>query len=262
MSLVYLLTSLPALELGTAPPLSRATFAEMVRDILAPRDRLEVEQALLLDEVAETVSLRFRTMVHQPLDEKNSELGEIMRHRALEADRKGNLMPPWILKERPLHLMARYWFQKAYSFSHSAFMRDYVRMWLNLEEMIAGCLCKQEGMDHAAFMLHMEGGFDSTWKVMVQSWDQADLGLSSRLRNFDYVRETLQMDDLLEMERRFDELRWKLIDRCLGPDPFSIDQVLAYFFRLRLVERVAARDAEAGRAFLDEILELKPEKTS
>ena len=261
MSLVYLLTSLPAVELGAPPPMTRAAFAETARTHLVGSARREIEQALLLDEVERTVYYRKRTLIGLPPDDTDRSIEDITRERAHHADSHGHLMPPWVLKARPLHLLLRYWFQKAYTFSHVPFMQDYIRMWLNLEEMIAGCLCKQEGMERAAFMTHMEGGFDSTWKVMVQSYDQPDLGLGNRLRNFAYVREICQMEDVAEMERRFDQLRWSLIDRCLGPGSFTIDEVLAYFFRLRLVERAAARDEVRGMEILDAILTHDGEKT-
>jgi len=254
MSLVYLLTSLPALELGESPPMSLTEFAVTARTHLVGSARREIEQALLLDEIERTAHFRNRVMLNLPADDQDHAIEDLTRERAHLADTHGHLMPPWALKQRPLHLLLRYWFQKAYRFSHAPFMREYIRMWLNLEEMIAGCLCKQENMERAAFMSHMEGGFDSTWKVMVQSYDQPDLGLGNRLRNFNYVREICQLADVAEMERRFDQLRWALIERCLGPDPFTVDQVLAYFFRLRLVTRVAARDETRGMEILDAIL--------
>ncbi|MDJ0837705.1 MAG: DUF2764 family protein [Acidobacteriota bacterium] len=261
MSLIYLITSLPVVEPGQPPPLGMDEFAATARSHLEGADRHELEQVLLVSEIDKTILARNRKMLGLPIDSQDTPFEEYQRQRALAADREERLLPAWALKDRPMHLLLRYWFQKVYKHARSHFLKRYSALWLNTEEMLAGLLCKLEGMDPQKFLTQMEGGIDSTWKVIMAHYGDHDLGIAGRLRNYPEVREVLQMTDLAQMEQRLDVLRRRLIDRCLGTETFSIGQVLAYYFRLRLVHREAARDAEKGRAMLDDILQFSPETT-
>lgn len=255
MSLVYLLTALPRLSLGEEPPLSLAEFAARARADLRGHHREDLEQVLLLNEIDHTVLVRNRAMLGLPVDEDDTPLEEYQMARLLRAEQQGHLLPPWVLKSRPMHLLLRYWFQKAYRHAHCHYLKNYIRVWLNTEEKLAGLLCKLEDMPQAAFEKHMEGGFDSIWRVMMQRYSEPDLGIGNRLRHFDDVKAMLQDADLARMESRLDEVRATQIDRFLGSDPFGVDHLLAYALRLRLVHRVAARDVTRGAAVLDQILQ-------
>ncbi len=117
------------------------------------------------------------------------------------------------------------------------FLKQYARMSLNLGETLTGLLCKQEGLTFDRLRAHMKGGFDSTWRVILDHYDSPDLGLSKRLSFFNEVAELVGLDDFMEMERRLNRLRWKLIESCTGVEVFSIDMVLAWFLKLRILER-------------------------
>ncbi len=52
----------------------------------------------------------------------------------------------------------------------------------------------------------------------------------------------------LGREQALDRIRWSVLDELVGPEPFSAAAVLAYGVKLRIAERWATLDAEAGQA--------------
>lgn len=63
----------------------------------------------------------------------------------------------------------------------------------------------------------------------------------------------------MERERAIDRLRWQQIETLTGYDPFSSDAVLAYALKLRLAERWARLEDEAGLERADRMVENEPE---
>jgi hypothetical protein len=78
---------------------------------------------------------------------------------------------------------------------------------------------------------------------------------ASRLLH-DHTEYTTQIDDdiekawtqptPLEREKALDHLRWNLLDNLQGPDPFSLNVLLAYTVKRRLAQRWSSMDADAG----------------
>jgi hypothetical protein len=71
------------------------------------------------------------------------------------------------------------------------------------------------------------------------------------------LRENLPKIDtqnLVEFERKLDELRWQKTDELSADDYFGFASVLAYLVRLKIVERWAKLDPETGRKMYQKIL--------
>ena len=67
--------------------------------------------------------------------------------------------------------------------------------------------------------------------------------------------------DILTGERAIIDVQWRKIGELPVPDLFSAETVMAFYLRLRLLEREHSWDLERGQAVLDEIQEL-PELAS
>jgi len=253
MSLIYLITSLPSLKLGAKSTMTRSEFTRAARELLTGQDRSELELAFQIEEVETTTNLIQASKLG--LESAIENLDEHQQSRRRDADREGRYLPAWIVKDRPHQLLMRYWYQCVRKRAHSSFLRDYARQNLNLEEMIAALICRQQDLDHSAFVAQMEGGFDSTWKMIMTRLDEPDMGISRRYSGYHHLRETLELEDFVQMEKRLNRLRWQIIDRCLSTELFSIDAVLAFYFRLRIIERESSWSEEQGSAILDQILQ-------
>lgn len=71
----------------------------------------------------------------------------------------------------------------------------------------------------------------------------------------DAVAEAFAAATPLDRERALDRLRWRLLDELAGFDPFAPEAMFAYGLKLRLAEKWARLDGDAGRRALDAAVE-------
>ncbi len=242
MSLVYLITGLPRLSLNHAPPINREQFKARALANMGRGSGLRDLNLLLLLEDVEAATGR-----------ANAE--QLGLHPPEDAKPMGRKLPTWLSEDRPHHVLSRLWRRRLYQYASSHFLKNWSRESLNLEELIAALLCRAEGMTQTDFLIQMEGGFDSTWKMSISHYEDPDMGLSKRLNYYQYVAEALRMEDFEAMERRLDSLRWRMIEACLGLETFSNDVVLAYYLKLRILERRFGRSEERGREIMESLLQ-------
>jgi hypothetical protein len=85
-----------------------------------------------------------------------------------------------------------------------------------------------------------------------------DFGLAERLPWIERVLH-LPEGDFVERERRLDLLRWDMLDELTTFSYFRIETLLAFYLRLRIVERWAGLDPKTGRDRLAALVQgLKP----
>lgn len=254
MSLVYLITSLPLMRPGTPPPLSRAELVRKARAALEGDDRGELELALLLEEIEETC----RLMAEAGDDVSSSELTTILRTKRRRTP-DGPLpaeLPDWVMMPLPQHVLHRRWHHVLYERATSDFLKGFAQFNVDLQETLTALLARRERMPKEQFLQQMEGHFDSTAEVLVRKAGDEELGVEKRHAWFPRVKAALELDDLVEMERALDRLRWEEYERLRGLDPFSIDAVFAFYFQLRILEREASWDPAEGERRLDAALAL------
>ncbi len=256
-ALVYLVTRLPELKLGVRPPISRESFIHMARSHLEGQARRDLELALRVEDVEQVT--RKRNLSLLGMSGAGTNTAEIPHRQQRLVDDSGG-HPDWFPRARPHHLLMRLWYQNLYQNARSSFLRAWARADLNLTEAIAGLLCKQAGMSAESFMIHMEGGFDSSWRVIVKHYESDGIGLANRFSWYETLAEALQLEDFGEMERQVNRIRWQVIEACSGIDLFSVDTVLAYYFKLRIAEREGSWDEGKGAEILREILEFSLEE--
>lgn len=69
------------------------------------------------------------------------------------------------------------------------------------------------------------------------------------------VADAFSKPDPLERERALDRCRWRLLDELTREEPFGLGTLLAYAIRLRMAQRWAGREEDAGQARLDVTLD-------
>lgn len=257
MSLVYLVTSLPRLHYGEAAPLSREELVKRARVALDGGAREELERALLIEEIEETCRLMSEAQRENPAL-PSGELTGILRTKRRPSP--GALpaadLPDWVMMPLEPHVLYRRWFHMLYERATSDFLKGYARFSVDLKETLTALLAVRESMPRAQFLKQMEGHFDSTAEVLVKRFDGGDLGIEKRHAWFPAVKAALGMDDLVEMEKALNRLRWDEYQRLQGLELFSIDTVLMIYFQLRILEREASWDRVEGERLLEAALAL------
>lgn len=79
------------------------------------------------------------------------------------------------------------------------------------------------------------------------------------LRTVHAVTDAFSKDNPREREAALDRLRWVLAEEAAGGDLFGIDALLAYAVKLKLAERWAKFDRDAGRRRVERLINMKSE---
>ncbi len=255
MSLIYLVTRLPRLTLGEPAPMSRADFILMARDALEGTDLVEFERAAMLEEVEETVRTLHRAR-QEASQGRAVERGVYARlHRRPTAlGRAVRDLPDWVLEPAPQHVLLRRYWQRLIQESRSKFMRDYANFLVDIEESSTALRCQREQLSRSEFLEQMSGHFDLSSRVIVDHYEQPDLGIATRFAWWPRLIAALDDEDRVEGERALHRLRFAAIEQIRSTDTFSIDVVLASYFQLRIVERESSWDKDKGLAVLDQVL--------
>lgn len=260
MSLVYLITALPALKRGEHPALSRSLFLEKVTNILDLDLSLshDFNLVLLLEEVNETIKTQANAIASEPEISKEGLKAALRAHRQTpKFDLCDHL---WALCPMPYHALRRKWYQSVYDEAKSRFFKSWVSFSLNLDEVVAAILAKHNEVKSDDYLSQLEGRFDSSSLVIRNHYDEPGLGVDQRFSWFDEVKKALSSQDFMELEMSLNTIRLKEIDALLGPDLFSLDQVIAYYFKLTIIERESRFSFAHGKKILDSILNFETEE--
>lgn len=250
MSLVYLITSLPPVQRGEEPPITRAALVQRCREHLVGRDRAELELLLQIESVEETVRLTL-TAELAGLDAEAT-VATIVNDRrdGIPIDR----LPSWLLRPSPQHELLRRHFHDVIERAQTEFLRSWAHFRVDIGEVITGALCRQQGRTREAFLTQMQGSFDASCQRIIANWDDPLLGLGQRFNWVSRVIKALDDDDMLAMSRTLDDVTWDRIEALTPPDTFCIETVLALYLHLRICERQALWNAERGVDMLNRIL--------
>lgn len=87
-----------------------------------------------------------------------------------------------------------------------------------------------------------------------------DFGLADTLDYFEPVLHISETDELLERERKTDELRWQWMDDAVFFHYFSVERIFVFLQKLEMIERWIAMDKDKGNErFRQLIARLKDE---
>lgn len=142
--------------------------------------------------------------------------------------------------------------------SKNAFLAEWFRFNYILKNLLVIYTCRKLGWTPADYV--------------VGSNDITDRLLTSKAKDFDlsedcpWVGQMIQIaeeTDITRRERAIDVLRWRFLDEVTFARVFEIDNVLAYYLRLGIIERWQRLDAETGEeVFRQIVMGLKAESNA
>ena len=126
------------------------------------------------------------------------------------------------------------------------FIREYFRFDLNRRnaqvEYLNSALGREEGED----MITGEAGPDADFITDKLDTDLARFS-GGEFEERQRLEDILSEDDLLEREKKIDDLVWEKINSLTIFNYFDIDAILGYVAKLRIADRWLRLDPEAGR---------------
>lgn len=101
---------------------------------------------------------------------------------------------------------------------------------------------------------------DEVWAVgpwqqlMINSWDRNDLGLSNLLPWIDEAAQLLEQGAALDLERLLMNAVWQQLGRIAERSPFGFEPVIAFVFRLDILQRWRSYDAVQGKVRFQQLV--------
>lgn len=129
----------------------------------------------------------------------------------------------------------------------------YVSAWFELERYIKNILTAINGRNHKVPYVEYLIGDDEVTSQLALS-HAADFGLGKEFPIFDNIMRIWEQNDILYRERGYDVYKGKWIDEQNFFQYFSIDRILGYYSRLRIIDRWIKADAELGRQVFQDTL--------
>ena len=82
-----------------------------------------------------------------------------------------------------------------------------------------------------------------------------DFGLTTELDYFDQLLKVSETEDLVEREKKLDQIRWKWMEDKTFFDYFSIERLYVFLLQLEIIERWISLDKEKGSQMFREIID-------
>lgn len=83
-----------------------------------------------------------------------------------------------------------------------------------------------------------------------------DFGISSELTFFDELVKISEIDDLLEREKKIDQMKWGWIEEATFFNYFSVERLFAFLLQIEMIERWLSLDKNKGRELFRNIVDI------
>ncbi|HNX37226.1 MAG TPA: DUF2764 family protein [Candidatus Cloacimonadota bacterium] len=130
---------------------------------------------------------------------------------------------------------------------------EFIRKWFRLNADIQNILIAISGRRHEhAYADYLIGESDLTEKLAKSQ--ASDFGLGKEYPVYEAIWRIYDQNNILYRERGYDVYRWKWIEDQNFFEYFSIDRILGYYCKLRILARWTTLDTEAGKSVFYEAL--------
>ncbi len=82
-----------------------------------------------------------------------------------------------------------------------------------------------------------------------------DFGLGSEVDNLELLVKIAEMNDLVEREKKLDQLRWAWIEEATFFNYFTVERLFVFLLQLEMIERWISLDKEKGSLLFRSIIE-------
>ena len=136
-----------------------------------------------------------------------------------------------------------------YLLSHeNRFIRKWFELELNLKNIIAAMNARKHGNDIA----HEVVNANDLSELLLKN-SSRDFGIGG---SFEYIEQILTVfdePDLLKREKSIDLIKWEWLDDNTFFDYFTIEKLIAFYIKLRMIERWISLDPETGKEMFEKL---------
>ena len=237
-----------------------AILAE-VMEVLSSSDKKVVELLYAYYDCENLISRRNGSSKYNPLGRVSSEaLDEELRQPSHLAEPIAKVVRAYASPEsedaedmdltQPFAkaLMTAYY--KCCEASKSRLLREWSKMDRTIRNVVAATVARQQGVVVEQVVV----GEDSIVESLSRS-SAADFGLRAELLFVEQLVATVTDErNMVEKERKIDNIRWTELSELATFDYFDLNAVIAYLVKVNMVARWVALDAKVGREMFDRLV--------
>lgn len=216
-----LLAGLPDLKAGGEAPMRMDALLTLLEESLSEKDRALLDLLRMPSDapkIAELIARYDDSIIGRPT------WWDDVRNQLSEADLRTQL-----LYEHGLH-------------SRNRFVREWFAYNRDMNNVLVAAICRKHGFDVRKMIV----GQNEVAEILRKNLPQKDFGLGGVMDDVQEVLSLVEIDHLLEREKRMDALRFAWLENATLFIHFSIENVLAYYLQATMLDRWSLLTVEHG----------------
>lgn len=228
-----LMAGLPELKAGGEAPMTMETLLLLLEENLSEKDKPLLDLLRMKSdapEISELVERYDDSIIDQP------DWWENARNTLSEADLRTQLLYEYGRKSK--NKFVRKWF---------AYNQD-------MNNVLVAAICRKHGFDVRKMIV----GQGEVAEILRKNLQQKDFGLGGVMDSLQEIMSLVDIDNLMEREKRMDALRFVWLEEATLFVDFSIENVLAYYLQAEMLNRWSLLTVEQGeRVFRELVADMK-----
>lgn len=224
-----LMAGLPELKAGGEAPMTMETLLLLLEENLSEKDKPLLDLLRMKSdapEISELVERYDDSIIGQP------DWWENARNTLSEADLRTQLLYEYGLKSK--NKFVRKWF---------AYNQD-------MNNVLVAAICRKHGFDVRKMIV----GQGEVAEILRKNLQQKDFGLGGVMDSLQEIMSLVDIDNLMEREKRMDALRFVWLEEATLFVDFSIENVLAYYLQAEMLNRWSLLTVEQGEKVFRELV--------
>lgn len=134
--------------------------------------------------------------------------------------------------------------------SKNPFIASWFEFNLNINNILAAFAARKYKMNVAEVIVG-----DTDVCEMLRTSNARDFGLSETLDYFEPLQRLVEIDDLVEREKKVDQLKWKWLEDASFFHYFTIERLFVFLLQLEMIERWVLLDKEKGSELFRQMIQ-------
>ena len=134
--------------------------------------------------------------------------------------------------------------------SKNPFIASWFEFNLNINNILAAFAARKYKMNVAEVIVG-----DTDVCEMLRTSNARDFGLSETLDYFEPLQRLVETDDLVEREKKVDQLKWKRLEDASFFHYFTVERLFVFLLQLEMIERWVLLDKEKGSELFRQMIQ-------
>lgn len=134
--------------------------------------------------------------------------------------------------------------------SKNPFIASWFEFNLNINNILAAFAARKYKMNVAEVIVG-----DTDVCEMLRTSNARDFGLSETLDYFEPLQRLVETDDLVEREKKVDQLKWKWLEDASFFHYFTVERLFVFLLQLEMIERWVLLDKEKGSEMFRQMIQ-------